>query len=84
VGICQIKWLVRHEIGRTIRVFLATWELAGEKHTACAIQHLAYNCDTRARRRTYRNSLCHQLCVLGPIWSIYPACGSGAAHGAVA
>jgi hypothetical protein len=42
VGAYQITRLVCHEIARISRVFLATWELAGEKHIACVFIAISF------------------------------------------
>jgi hypothetical protein len=42
IGTYQIEWFFCHENARISRVFLAGWDLAGEKHTACVFIAISF------------------------------------------
>ena len=60
VGTYQISWFFCHENARMSRVFLAAWELAGEKHIACVFIAISFVAN---------------YAFLSPIWTMHPACG---------
>jgi hypothetical protein len=56
VGTYQIKWFFCHENVRMSRVFLAAWELAGEKHIACVFIAISFVANYAFRFRVLSGS----------------------------
>lgn len=66
---------VCRENARITRVFSCPWNWIEGTSVASTIHRFADHCDARARRGIYRDSFRIQLCILGALRRLYPACG---------